>query len=44
MYSDGIPDGNFDPYILDRNRAIDIDNHKDLELVRALMSYKNKLI
>ena len=44
MYSDGIPDGNFDPYILDRNRAIDIDNHKDLELVRALVSYKNKLI
>lgn len=44
LYSDGIPDGNFDPYILDRNRAIDVDNHKDLELVRALVSYKNKLI
>ena len=44
IYVDGIPDGSFDPYILDSNRAIDIDNAQDLELVRALMSYKEKLL
>ena len=42
-YVDGIPDGSFDPYIIDRNRAIDIDNAQDLELVRALMTYKDEL-
>ena len=43
-YNDGVPDGGFDPYILDRNRAIDIDNYQDLELVRALVAYKNSLL
>lgn len=44
LYNDGVPDGSFDPHILDRNKAIDIDNYQDLELVRALMAYKNSLI
>lgn len=41
IFLDGIPDGNFDSYILDRNRSIDIDDFQDLELVRALMAYKD---
>lgn len=44
LYTDGVPDGIFDPYILDRNKAIDIDNYQDLDLVRALMAYKKSLI
>lgn len=43
-YESGLPEGEFEPYVLDRSRAVDIDNPEDLELVRALMSFKKKLL
>ena len=43
-YENAVPEGHFEPYVLDRNRAMDIDNQEDLELVRALMSYKERLL
>ena len=42
-YENGLPEGEFEPYVLDRSRAVDIDNPEDLELVRALMSLKKTL-
>lgn len=41
-YDQGIPEGIFYPYILNRNRSVDIDNFEDIELVRAFMTIKNK--
>ena len=43
-YEYAVPEGQFDPYVLDRNRAVDIDNQEDLQLVRALMSYEERLL
>ena len=43
-YESGLPEGEFEPYVLDRSRAVDIGNPEDLELVRALMSFKKKLL
>ena len=43
-YEEGVPEGEFEPFILDRSKAVDIDYPEDLELVRALMSQKNKLL
>lgn len=42
-YEDGIPEGQFEPFILERNLAVDIDSQQDLELVRALMARKKNL-
>lgn len=42
-YVEGVPNGEFEPYILNRSRAVDIDYPEDLDLVRALMSGKKKL-
>jgi CMP-N-acetylneuraminic acid synthetase len=43
-FEQGVPEGAFEPYILDRSRAVDLDYPEDLEIVRALMSLKNKLL
>jgi pseudaminic acid cytidylyltransferase len=43
-FEQGVPEGEFEPYILDRSRAVDLDYPEDLEIVRALMSQKNKLL
>ena len=43
-YEDGVPEGEFEAYVLNRSRAVDIDYPEDLELVRALMSRKKKLL
>jgi CMP-N-acetylneuraminic acid synthetase len=42
-FKDGIPEGNFKPYILDRNIAIDVDSPTDLEIVEAMLAKKLKL-
>jgi len=43
-YEDGVPEGEFEPYILNRSRAVDIDYPEDLELVRALVSREKRLL
>ena len=43
-YEQGVPEGEFEPYIMDRSRAMDIDSLEDLNLVRALMAQKKKLL
>ena len=42
-FEEGIPEGEFEPFILERNLAVDIDSQQDLELVRALMARTKKL-
>ena len=43
-YANAVPEGQFEPYVIDRNRAVDIDNQEDLELVRALKFYEERLL
>jgi N-acylneuraminate cytidylyltransferase len=43
-YPEGIPEGNFDPFVLDRGKAIDIDYPVDLEFAEALLLIRKKLL
>jgi CMP-N-acetylneuraminic acid synthetase len=43
-YEEGVPEGEFEPYILSRGKTVDLDYPEDLDLVRALVSQKQKLL
>lgn len=40
LYSDGLPDGTFKPFVLSRTKAVDLDNLEDLKFIEALMANK----
>jgi N-acylneuraminate cytidylyltransferase len=42
-FENGIPEGSFKPYILNRNIAFDVDSPTDLKIVEALLAKKLKL-
>jgi CMP-N-acetylneuraminic acid synthetase len=42
-FEDGVPEGNFRPCILNRNKAFDVDSPADLEIVEAMLAKKLKL-
>jgi CMP-N-acetylneuraminic acid synthetase len=42
-FKNGVPEGNFKPYILNRNIAIDVDSLTDLEIVEAILAKRLNL-